>query len=124
MRISTLKNKAIVSPFLQRLSILKKSRGQGHHFSAFHTNRVKFDEILEERPLLPRSSAQVDLNDARMNSARSLTCLSLRVKRALTKHFATRGIPVCLDYEDWEFAREVEGILNVSKDLVTLSQNE
>ena len=73
---------------------------------------------------MPRSSMQVDLNDVRTSFVHGLIRSSFRVKRTLTKYFATHGIKVYLNNEDWEFAREVEGILNISKDLVTLSQNE
>ena len=118
------KNKVIVNPFPHGLNLLKMLRDQARHFSAVHTNRVKYDKFLEENPHLPGSSIQVDLNDTRMSSVHGLIRSSLRIKRTLTRYFATYDIPVYLNNEDWEFAREVEGVLNISKDLVTLSQNE
>ena len=118
------KNKVTVNHFPHGLNLLKKLRDQAHHFSVVHTNRVKYDKFLEENPNLPGSSIQVDLNDTRMSSVHGLIRSSLRIKRTLTRYFATYDIPVYLNNEDWEFAREVEGVLNISKDLVTLSQNE
>ena len=78
-------------------------------------------DFFQENLDLPGSSI---LNDTQMISVHGLICSSLRIKRTLTKYFVVYDIPVYLDNEYWEFAREVEGMLNISKDLVTLSQNE
>ena len=91
------KNKAIVNPFPPGLNLLKKLRDQARHFSAVHTNRVKYDKFLEENPHLPGSSIQVDLNDTRMSSVYGLIRSLLRIKRTLTKYVATHDIPVNLN---------------------------
>ena len=94
------KNKAIANLFPPGLNLLKKLRDEARHFSAVHTNRVKYDKFLEENPLLPGSSIQVDLNDTRMSSVHALIRSSLRIKRTQTKYFATYNIPVYLNNED------------------------
>ena len=118
------KNKAIVNLFPHGLNLLKKLRDQARHFSAVHTNQVKYDKFLEENSHLPGSSVQVYLNDTWMSSMYGIIRSSLHIKRTLTKYLATYDISVYLNNEDWEFSREVEGVLNISKNLVALSQNE
>ena len=71
-----------------------------------------------------------DLCGTRMSSFHGLVRSKLKVKKSLDLYFLTRrneqGSTVTdfLSTEDWKFALEVEAILNISKDLVTISQTE
>ena len=69
-----------------------------------------------------------DLRGTRMSSFHQLVRSTLNVKKSLGLYFMTtrneQGLTVMdfLSTEDWKFALEVEAILNISKDLVTISQ--
>ena len=65
-----------------------------------------------------------------MSSFNQLVRSTLKVKNSLDLYFMTRRkeqrstVTDFLSTEDWKFALEVEAILNISKDLVTISQTE
>ena len=45
-------------------------------------------------------------------------------KEPQQKYLVAYDIPIYLDNEDWQFVQEVDGVINISKHLVTLSQYE
>ena len=46
------------------------------------------------------------------------------MKKLLLEHFLNKNIRPFLNVDDWEFTREVEGVLHIQQVLTTLSQNK
>ena len=103
---------------------MHKLRNQAKHFYSSHTNRVNYDEFLNNHQELPSNVILRDLNETRIASRYYLLRSSLRLKQSLTMYFGLYQIPQKLDENEWEFAREVEAVLCISKEVIVLSQNE
>ena len=123
----------IVNPFPEGKALEVKLNAQAKHFSAVHKNRQRHQEIIgssNEDQNLPSTMIKQDLCGTRMSSFHGLVRSTLKIKKSLDLYFLTRrneqGSTVTdfLSTEDWKFALEVEAILNVSKDLVTIAQTE
>ena len=103
---------------------MEKLRNQAKHFHSTHKNRVNYDEFLQLHPELPSNSILRDLNETRISSRHNLIRSSLRLKRSLTMYFGAYQLRQFLGEADWEFAKEAEAMLNVSKDVCTIAQKE
>jgi len=123
----------IVNSFPEGQALEVKLNAQAKHFSAVHKNRQRYQDIIgssNEDQNLPTTMIKQDLCGTRMSSFHGLVRSTLKVKKSLDLYFLTRrneqGSTVTdfLSTEDWKFALEVEAILNISKDLVTISQTE
>ena len=102
---------------------MEKLRNQAKHFHLTHKHHLIYDDFLRQHPELPSNSIICDLNKTRISSRHNLICLSLRLKQSLTMYFGANHLPQFLEAGDWEFAREAEAVLNVSKDVCTIAQN-
>ena len=123
----------IVNPFPEGQGLEKKLNNQAKHFSASGTNRQRYIDIIgsaEDRDSLPQTMIKQDLCGTRMSSFHGLVRSTLKIKKCLDLYFANRKnernstISDYLDADDWQLALETEAILNISKDLVTISQTE
>lgn len=110
--------------YLLGKALMDKLRDQAKHFHSTHKNRVNYDEFLKMHPELPSNSILRDLNETRISSRHNLIRSSLRLKQSLTMYFGAYQLRQFLEEGDWEFAREAEAVLNVSKDVCTIAQNE
>ena len=110
----------------------KKLNEQAKHFSSSGTNRQRYFDIIgaDPRDDLPQTMIKQDLCGTRMSSFHGLVRSTLKIKKSLDLYFATRRnehnstVNDYLNAEDWNLALEMEAILNISKDLVTISQTE
>ena len=103
---------------------MEKLRDQAKHFHSTHKNHVNYDQFLQQHPELPSNSILRDLNETRISSRHNLIHFSLRLKQSLTMYFGAYQLRQFLGEADWEFAREAEAVLNLSKDVCTIAQNE
>ena len=103
---------------------MEKLRDQAKYFHSTHKNRVNYDLFLRMHPELPLNTILRDLNETRISSRHNLIRSSLRLKQTLTMYFGAYQLRQFLEEVDWEFAREAEAVLNVSKDVCTIAQNE
>ena len=103
---------------------MEKLRNQAKHFHLTHKHCVSYDDFLRQHPELLLNSILRDLKETRISSRHNLIHLSLQLKQSLTMYFGANHLPQFLEEGDWEFAREAEAVLNVSKDVCTIAQNE
>jgi len=105
--------------------LLKKLRDQAKQFQQSSKNRNAYDDVCSANPDLTCTEIQRDLNTTRISSVQNLLKSSVRVKQSLSIFYATTGNESPpLGVDDWKFAKEAEGILNMAKHLCTLAQNE
>ena len=123
--------KNVVNPYPSGIELDNKLNLQAKHFSACHANRQRYAEIIGSAPAqLPSTMIKQDTCGTRMSSYHELVRSSIRVKRSLELYLLTHrnepnsSITPYLTDADWKFAFEVEAILNISKAMVTISQNE
>ena len=111
----------------------KKLNAQAKHFSAVHKNRQRFLEIIgsaNQDQNFPTTMIKQYLCGTPMSSFHQVVRSTLKVKKSLDLYFMNRRneqgstVKDFLSTEDWKFALEVEAILNISKDQVTISQTE
>ena len=109
----------------------KKLNAQAKHFLAVQKNRQRLLEIIasvNQDQNFPTTMIKQDLCGTWMSSFHQFVRSTLKVKKSLDFYFMTRrneqGSTVTdfLSTEYWKFALEVEAILNISKDLVTIFQ--
>ena len=113
-----------VNQFPEGLALLGKLRDQAKHFASSHTNRQRYEQVLNLHSNLPKTNLKRDLCKTRISSVFYLVRSSLRLKRALTIYCETFGINTWLTEDDWRFCTEMEAILRASTTMSTLSQNE
>ena len=125
--------KNVVNPFPPGLELEKKLNAQAKHFSSSGFNRNRYQEIIgsaDNSQDLPTTMIKQDLCGTRMNSYHGLLRSSIRIRKSLDLYFITRAaeprstVEPYLTTNNWKFTIEVEAILNISKDLVVLAQNE
>lgn len=123
----------IVNSFPEGQALEKKLNAQAKHFSAIHSNHQRYQDIIGSAngdQNFPMTMIKQDLCGTRMSSFHQLVRSILKIKKSLDLYFLirrTESVTTVSDYlsqDDWEFALEVEVILNISKDLVTISQTE
>ena len=123
----------IVNPFPEGQALEKKLNNQAKHFSESGTNCQRYIDIIgsaEDQDSLPQIMIKQDLCGTRMSSFRGLLRLTLKIKKCLDLYFANcknecnSTISDYLDHDDWQLVLETEAILNILKDLVTISQTE
>ena len=97
------------------------------------TNHQRYLDIIDSadpQDHLPQTMIKQDLCGTCMSSFHGLVRSTLKIKKCLDLYFATRKnernstISDYLNAEDWNLALEMEAVLNISKDLVTISQTE
>ena len=124
----------VINPFPEGQELEKKLNQQAKHFSSSSTNRQRYLDIIgsveDEDRSLPQTMIKQDLCGTRMSSYHGLVRSTLKIKKCLDLYFATRKNErnsTVIDYlspNDWSLALETEAILNISKNLVTISQTE
>ena len=122
----------VLDPFPAGQALEKKLDDQAKHFSCSHSNRQRYMDIVgsaaEDQDLT--TIIKQDLCEAGINNFHELLRSSLKLKKSLDLYFSTRSnepgssITDFLTTDDWRFALEVEAILNISKDVIAMSQAE
>ena len=83
-----------MNPFDAGTALLKKLRDQAKHFHSSNSNRVKYEEMLNDHPDLPRISLKRDLsNTTRISSVFYLVRASLKLKQSLDMYYVITRIP-------------------------------
>ena len=85
---------------------------------------MNYDSFLKLHPELPSSVILRDLNETRISSGHNLIRSLIRLKQVVTMYFGQYQLPQLLTEDDWKFCCEVGAVLNISKDVSTLAQNE
>ena len=118
------KNREQVNPFPAGMDLVSKLREQAKVLTSKISNRSLYAAFLKANPDLPERILKLDLNGTRVSSVYELMKSSLFLRKALDRFFVENDINSFLTHEDWDFCREVEGVLRLQKQLTTHSQNE
>ena len=117
------KNKTPINPFPEGQALMKKAHVLGTYFNytTRHSKLMSFRQQLKDQPEL---RIQVDLNTTRVAAQHGLLYSELKLNRLLRLYMSVHtDVPQVSDSE-WDAMAEIEGILNISKDLTTLMQYE
>ena len=75
-------------------------------------------------PKVPAKLLIIDKNKTRFFSTYELAKSNLYLKIPMSTFLIQKNVAPFFLPGDWEFCREVEGVLNIQQSLTTLSQNE
>ena len=122
-RLSRTKHKVPVNPFPEGQELMKKAHRLGTYFSYItrHSQLMSFRQQVKDQPEL---KIQVDLNTTRVAAQHGLLSSELKLNRLLRLYMTVHNDAPQLSSSEWDSIAEIEGILNISKDLTTLMQYE
>ena len=86
-----------------------------------HSQLMSFRQQVKDQPEL---KIQVDLNTTRVAAQQGLLNTELKLNRLLRLYMTVHSDAPQLTSSEWDTLAEIEGILNISKDLTTLMQFE
>ncbi len=117
------KNKVAVNPFPEGQELMKKAHKLGTYFSYItrHSQLMSFRQQLKDQPEI---KIQVDLNTTRVAEQHGLLNTELNLNHLLRMYMSVHNDAPQLTTSEWDNIAEIEGILNISKDLTTLMQFE
>jgi len=117
------KNKIPVNPFPEGQVLMKKAHAVGTYFSYGnrHSKLMSFRLQVKDQPEL---KIQVDLNSTRVAAQHGLLYSELKLNRLLRLYMSVHADAPQLTDSEWDSIGEIEGVLNITKDLTTLMQYE
>jgi hypothetical protein len=117
------KNKVQINPFPEGQELMKKAHRLGTYFSysTRHAELMSFRQQIKDQPEL---KIKVDLNTTRIAAQQGLLNSELKLNRLLRLYMTVHNDAPQLTISEWDSIAEIEGILNISKDLTTLMQYE
>jgi hypothetical protein len=115
--------KVQINPFPEGQELMKKAHKLGTYFSYGnrHAQLMTFRLQVKDQPEL---KIKVDLNTTRVAAQHGLLNSELKLNRLLRLYMTVHNDAPQLTSSEWDTIAEVEGILNISKDLTTLMQFE
>jgi len=117
------KNKTPVNPFPEGQAIMKKAHTLGTHFSYSNRHSILMSFRLQVKDQ-PELRIKVDLNTTRVAAQHSLLHSELLLNRLLRLYMSVHSDAPQITDSEWDSVAEIEGVLNISKDLTTLMQYE
>ena len=119
------RNKVPVNPFQQGVDGIAFAHKIGVHFSKSPKNRAKFSVITDSnKDTIPQTSIKVDHNGTRVAAQHSLLYSCLRLKLGISLYGVTHNMAHWPTATDWNFWREMEGVLDSVRFLTTTMQYE
>ena len=118
------RGKVPVNPFPSGMGLVSKFQNLAKTFSSNPGHRIKYQAILDSHPLIPKTGIQRDLNKTRISARHMLFHSTLRIKSGLKLYECEHEPSGFPSVDKWIHAREVEGVLNISKMIATFSQYE
>jgi len=117
------RNKTSINPFPEGQVLTTKVRALGTYFS-YNNRHGKLMSFRLQVKNQPEMRIQVDLNTTRVATQHGLLHSELLLNRLLRLYMSVHvDAPKFYD-DDWDATAEIEGILNISKNLTTLMQYE
>lgn len=122
------RNKKVINPFVEGVQLMKVARAMATHFS-YSTRREELyacvvkdsDGNTVEQPQIKFS---IDLNGTRVAAQHGLLYSALRLNRSVKVYAAQTSPTWALTEVQWQSLAEVEGVLDITKTMSTLSQSE
>jgi hypothetical protein len=117
------KNKTPINPFPEGQALIKKAHALGTHFSYSnrHNTLMSFRLQVKDQPEI---RIKVDLNTTRVAAQHNLLHSELQLNRLLRLYMSVHSDTPQMTDAEWDSIAEIEGVLNISKDLTTLMQYE